>query len=46
MAIAFNAPIITSRVLTQRRNVGISYTEFYPDQTINMESTGVNTFTL
>jgi len=45
MAIAFNAPVFTSRVRAQRRNGEISYTEFYPDRTINMESTSINTFT-
>jgi len=45
MAVAFNWPIFTSRVLAQRRNGETSYTEFYPDQTINMESIGTNTFT-
>jgi len=45
MAIAFKAPIFTSLVLAQRRNGEISYTEFYQDRTINMGSTGINTFT-
>jgi len=45
MTIAFNAPTFTSRVLAQRRNGEISYTEFYPGQTINVGSKGINTFT-
>jgi hypothetical protein len=45
MTIAFNAPIFTSRVAAQRRNGEISYTEFYPDQSIDVESKGINTFT-